>query len=110
MATLADTPEIIRRYFDLASKPDQEGYFALFSDDAVVTDEDKTYRGLTEIQRWRSEVPLVSYTITDVTSTGNQTTVTTTISGDFPGSPFAGLKYRFQRYDDTHIHQLTIAP
>jgi hypothetical protein len=53
----------------------------------------------------------VAYTITDVedTHTGN-TVVTVTISGNFPGSPFAGLKYRFDDYDDTQIRRLRIAP
>jgi hypothetical protein len=36
--------------------------------------------------------------------------VTTTISGDFAGSPFAGLKYRFRHNDSNQIRQLTIAP
>ncbi|MCX5119030.1 hypothetical protein OG992_17755 [Micromonospora sp. NBC_00362] len=38
------------------------------------------------------------------------TVVTATITGDFPGSPFAGLRYRFSDYDDTAIRQLRIAP
>jgi hypothetical protein len=42
----------------------------------------------------------VTYDITvEQTSTG--TVVTATISGDFPGSPLAGLRYRFEDYDDS---------
>jgi ketosteroid isomerase-like protein len=103
-------PDIIRRYFELAPQPDQDAYFALFADDAVVEDESTEYRGIEAIRRWRREVPLVWYSITDVDHTPAGTVVTVTISGDFPGSPFAGLKYRFDDYDDTQIRRLRIAP
>jgi hypothetical protein len=103
-------PDLIRRYFELAPQPDQEEYFALFADDAVVQDESKEYRGIEAIRSWRRHVPLVRYTITDVADTPDGTIVTTTISGDFTGSPFAGLKYRFRDYDSNQIRQLTIAP
>ena len=33
-----------------------------------------------------------------------------TVIGDFPGSPFAGLRYRFADYDDKNIRKLRIAP
>ncbi|MFC0509041.1 nuclear transport factor 2 family protein [Micromonospora costi] len=107
---MATTPEIIRRYFALAGQPDKDAYFALFADDAVVEDEGRTYRGLEEIRAWRREAPLVSYEITDVEDTPEGTVVTATITGDFPGSPFAGLRFRFEEYDDDRIHRLRIAP
>lgn len=100
-------PDIIRRYFALAGQPDKDAYFA---DDAVVEDEGRTHRGIAEIREWRRETPLVSYEITDVEDTPAGTVVTATISGDFPGSPFAGLRFRFEDYDDTHIRRLRIAP
>lgn len=103
-------PDLIRRYFALAGKPDKDAYFALFADDAVVEDEGRTHRGIAEIREWRRETPLVSYEITDVEDTPAGTVVTATISGDFPGSPFAGLRFRFEDYDDTHIRRLRIAP
>ncbi|WP_159451069.1 hypothetical protein [Micromonospora cremea] len=52
----------------------------------------------------------MSYEITDVDGTPTGTIVTTTITGDFPGSPFAGLRYRFSDYDDSAIRVLRIAP
>ncbi|MBQ0902863.1 nuclear transport factor 2 family protein [Micromonospora sp. U21] len=103
-------PTIIRRYFELAGQPDSEDYFALFAEDAVVEDESTEYRGIAAIREWRRAVPLVSYEITDVDDTPAGTVVTTTITGDFPGSPFAGLKYRFSDYDDRAIWVLRIAP
>ncbi|MEU1686626.1 nuclear transport factor 2 family protein [Micromonospora sp. NPDC005707] len=103
-------PDLIRRYFALAGQPDKDVYFALFADDAVVEDEGRTHRGIAEIREWRRETPLVSYEITDVEDTPAGTVVTATISGDFPGSPFAGLRFRFEDYDDTRIRRLRIAP
>ncbi len=98
---MSSTPEIVRRYFALAGQADKEPYLALFADDAVVEDEGRTHRGIDEIRAWRSGTPLVSYEITDVEQTPG---------GDFPGSPFAGLRFRFEEYDDTRIRRLRIAP
>jgi ketosteroid isomerase-like protein len=103
-------PEIIRRYFALASQPDTEAYLGLFADDAVVLDEGREHVGIAAIRAWRGDVPLVSYEITDVEETAAGTVVTATITGDFPGSPFAGLKFRFEEYDDSRIRRLRIAP
>jgi ketosteroid isomerase-like protein len=110
MAATNTAPDIIRRYFDLASQPDQDAYLALFADDAIVEDEGREHRGIDAIRRWRGEVPLVSYEITDVDETPAGTIVTVTISGDFPGSPFSGLRFRFGDYDDNKIRRLRIAP
>lgn len=107
---MTGTPDIIRRYFELAGQPDQDAYFALFADDAVVEDEGREHRGIEVIRAWRRETPLVSYEITDVRDTPEGTVVTATVSGDFPGSPFAGLRYRFADYDDRYIRRLRIAP
>ncbi|TDC37585.1 nuclear transport factor 2 family protein [Micromonospora sp. 15K316] len=107
---MTETPEIIRRYFELAGRPDTDAYFELFADDAVVEDEGRTYEGIAAIRAWRGAVPLVTYEITDVEDTSEGTVVTATISGDFPGSPFAGLRYRFEEYDGGRIRRLRIAP
>ncbi|MEV4716735.1 nuclear transport factor 2 family protein [Micromonospora noduli] len=109
MTVAQAAPAIIRRYFELAGRPDSEDYFALFAEGAVVEDESNEYRGIEAIRAWRRAVPLVSYEITDVEDTPAGTVVTATIVGDFPGSPFAGLRYRFSDYDDTAIRQLRIA-
>ncbi|MEW2385182.1 nuclear transport factor 2 family protein [Micromonospora sp. NPDC047707] len=110
MPQVTSAPEIIRRYFALASQPDTEAYFALFADDAVVEDEGRTHIGVNAIRAWRAEVPLVTYEITDVEQTPAGAVVTATVSGDFPGSPVPGLRFRFEDYDDRHIRRLRIAP
>ncbi|MGC4892646.1 hypothetical protein [Micromonospora sp. DT31] len=107
---MSDAPEIVRRYVALAGRADEEPHLALVADDAVVEDEGRTHRGVEEIRAWRRDTPLVAYEITDVERTPAGTVATATISGDFPGGPFAGLRFRFDEYDDTHIRQLRIAP
>ncbi|WP_433529543.1 hypothetical protein ACQPYA_25160 [Micromonospora sp. CA-263727] len=52
----------------------------------------------------------MTYDITDVGFTAAGTVVTATISGNFPGSPSAGLRYRFEEYDDRNTRRLRIAP
>lgn len=107
---MTTAPDIIRRYFALAGQPDRDAYLALFADDAVVEDEGRAHRGKAAIRAWRQETPLVSYDITAVEQTSQGTVVTATITGDFPGSPFAGLRFRFEEYDDERIRRLRIAP
>ncbi|WP_406108175.1 nuclear transport factor 2 family protein [Micromonospora globbae] len=107
---MTTTPDIVRRYFELAGQPDGDAYLALFAEDAVVEDEGRTHRGIEAIRRWRREVPLVTYEITDVEEAPEGMVVTATISGDFPGSPVAGLRFRFEEYDGERIRRLRIAP
>jgi ketosteroid isomerase-like protein len=101
-------PEIIRRYFDLAAQPDSEAFLALFAEDASVEDEGAEHHGLAAVRRWRASVPLVHYLITDITTQPDALVATVTISGDFPGSPVPGLKFRFEDYDERHIGVLRI--
>ena len=65
MAAPTDVPEIIERYFREAISPDQEQYFALFADDAIVEDEGEEYHGIDAIRAWRVSIPKVTYTIID---------------------------------------------
>lgn len=108
--TAAATPHIVQRYFELAPSRDTEAYFALFADDALVEDEGTEYAGIGAIRAWRTETPAVEYTITDVQPTGEGLVVTCTITGDFPGSPFAGLTFRFEEFDEGHVKVLRIRP
>jgi hypothetical protein len=108
--TAATAPQIVRRYFELAPSRDTEAYFALFANDALVEDEGKEYAGIDAIRAWRTEVPLVEYTISDIEPVGEGLVVTCTITGDFPGSPFAGLTFRFEEFDEDHVKVLRIRP
>ena len=110
MSSTATVPAIVRLYFELAPSQDTEAYFALFAPDALVEDEGVEHHGMAAIRAWRTEVPLVSYEITDVEPTPAGATVTATITGDFPGSPFAGLKFHFEHIEGDAIHRLRIRP
>ncbi|MFI6027154.1 nuclear transport factor 2 family protein [Amycolatopsis magusensis] len=110
MTTATTVPRIVRRYFELAPSKDTEAYFALFARDALVEDEGEEYAGIEAIRTWRAEVPRVQYAITGVEPAGEGLVVTCTITGNFPGSPFAGLKFHFERFDDDHVKVLRIRP
>jgi hypothetical protein len=102
-------PAIVTAYFKFAAQEDSDSYLALFDDDAVVEDEGKTYQGIEAIRAWRVDVPLVAY---DITAAGvepdGSVVVTCTITGDFPGSPFEGLRFEFVDFDDAKIRRLYI--
>jgi hypothetical protein len=95
--------ELVHRYFDLAPQSDREAYFAQFAPDAVVEDEGRTRTGIDEIRAWRTEVPLVTYTVQDIKRTDEGQNKSTDegqdarvlIAGDFPGSPVA-LVFHFE--------------
>jgi hypothetical protein len=101
--------DLIQRYFDLAAAPDREAWFDLFADDVVVEDDGRTHRGIAEVRTWRSEVPSVSYAVTDVSTDGGYPVATADIAGDFPDSPIA-LRYHFIDIDDDRIRHLAIRP
>jgi ketosteroid isomerase-like protein len=106
---ITSTPTLVNTYFQLAAQGDSEAYWALFDDDAVVEDEGNTYRGIEAIRQWRAEVPQVTYDITAVEAAADGgIVVTATVTGDFPGSPFAGLKFHFVDFDDAKIRTLYI--
>jgi hypothetical protein len=95
----------LRRYFELATQQDTEEYFAQFADDATVIDDGNRYDGIEAIRAWRKEVPLVTYTLHDVS--GDDAAVD--IAGDFPGSPVR-LAFAFGFNAQHRIQTLTIKP
>ena len=110
MSEPTTVPASVRRYFELAPSPDTDAYFALFADDALVEDENLEHHGIAAIRTWRAAVPQVSYEITDVEPMPGGVTAAATITGDFPGSPFAGLKFYFEHNEDGRIRRLRIHP
>ncbi|MFD8338964.1 nuclear transport factor 2 family protein [Streptomyces solisilvae] len=106
--TATTAPWIVRRYFELASAGNDEAYLELFTKDALVEDEGKEYAGIDAIRAWRADAPSVDYTVTRVEQAGDQVVATCTITGDFPGSPFAGLQFRFDDFDDAAVRVLRI--
>lgn len=104
----SDLTGVIDRYFDLATAPDPEPFFAQFADDAVVEDDGRRHDGIAAVRAWRTSVPAVSYRVRSVAPTDAGGRAVAEISGDFPGSP-VDLAFTFA-LDGTTIRALTIAP
>ncbi|WP_159079978.1 nuclear transport factor 2 family protein [Methyloceanibacter sp. wino2] len=101
-----ELPTPIARYFS-ATTPSQIA--DCFTDEGVVTDERRTYRGRRDILRWREEVGQISFRqdVLALGSRGDLAVVTCRVSGDFPGSPVE-LDHTFELVGDK-IARLTIA-
>jgi SnoaL-like protein len=105
-----DLPPPVAAYF-AADTTGAEPVAQCFTDGAVVIDERQEYRGRTAIARWKAEASAkFRYSVErlDARVSGNQTTVTGRVTGDFPGSPI-DLQYRFTLEGDK-IARLEIAP
>ena len=95
----------------LAFSTSAEAVAQCFTDGAVVIDERQEYRGRTAIARWKAEASAkFRYSVErlGVHVSGDQTTVTGRVTGDFPGSPVE-LQYHFTLEGD-RIARLEIAP
>jgi ketosteroid isomerase-like protein len=105
-----DLPAPVAAYF-AADTTGAEAVAQCFTDGAVVIDERKEYRGRTAIARWKVAASTkFHYTVErlGVHVSGDQTTVTGRVTGDFPGGPVE-LQYHFTLEGDK-IARLEIAP
>ncbi len=103
-------PEPVAAYFT-ADKGDSEAIAQCFSDSAIVKDEGRTYEGLNEIRRWKTEIATkYVYTCEPFASEtkDGKTVVTSRLTGNFPGSPVE-LRFFF-RLDGDKIAFLEIIP
>ena len=94
-------PPLIATYF-AADTSDADTVARCFHQDAVVVDEQRTYRGRAAIARWKAEATAkYHYTCAPVSQEtfGHETVVTARVIGDFPGSP-AILQFRFSLEND----------
>ena len=92
------TPEVITRYFNAQSSRDFDTLISLFTHDAVVIDEGKTWNGARGIREWRDKAASVYQYTTDVldvkASSSNEFVAHVHLEGDFPGGT-VDLDYRF---------------
>jgi ketosteroid isomerase-like protein len=106
------TPDAISTYFGAAERDDLDALIACFTDDALVTDERKTWRGHTAIRDWRENTATVyQYTLEllGIEPVDDRTyAVRTRLEGNFPGG-VVELVYRFTLRDGL-ISALHIAP
>ncbi len=89
--------EPIATYFAADRERDASTIAALFTTDATVRDEGRSYTGHDAIREWQAEATRKYNYATKPTSVVDQagvTIVTAQLNGDFPGSP-ATLRYGF---------------
>ncbi len=83
-------PQPIATYMQATNAHDTDALLACFTADAVVTDEGQEYHGVSQIRAWRektNEQYQFTLDVTDIAEGGNETVVTTLVSGNFDGSP-----------------------
>lgn len=94
-------PQPITAYFT-ADKGDIEAFSRCFTENAVVQDEGKTYRGLMAIKEWKANAS-TEYQYTSVPFASEvkdeKIIVTSRVTGNFPGSP-VDLRFFFQLIGD----------
>lgn len=79
-------PESVRSAVKAANNHDTNGFLSNFVETAVLTDEGHEYHGMEAIRKWSDEKLIganVTFLITDIKSSGNQTIVTAEVDGDF---------------------------
>ena len=95
-------------FFQAHNTGETDNFKALFTEDAVVCDEEHEYRG-DAIKAW-IDAAIAKYQpqadVISLTPDGEQTVATARVSGSFPGGP-AELRYKFTLRNDK-IAALTI--
>jgi ketosteroid isomerase-like protein len=109
---LEDLPEPVRRYFTADARRDVDAILALFTPDAAVVDEGKTYRGAEMRRQWQ-DGPASRYeyrvTIADRRDLADgRVRVVGRLDGNFPGGT-ATVNFDFELADE-RIAGLAIAP
>lgn len=107
-----DLPATIATYLTAHKERDAATALKAFADDAVVTDEGETYRGLDEIGHWLASAGTEFTFTTDfvgaTTPEPSRYDVVQHLEGDFPGG-VADLHFRFTMDGDL-IGRLVIEP
>jgi hypothetical protein len=89
-------PEPLAAYF-AADRSQRAGFADCFTETAIVKDEGKTYAGREAIRRWKMQAS-TQYTYVSepfaIEQDGDRATVTSRVTGNFPGSP-VDLRYSF---------------
>ena len=91
-------PKPIDGYFAAEEKKDPHALARCFTDDAIVRDEGRTYRGVEAIERWNDAArKKYHHTVEplDISRSGDTIIVAARLSGDFPGSPL-GVDHIFE--------------
>jgi hypothetical protein len=87
---LLELPPIVQKYMDASNAHDVKAILACFADDAVIRDENETYRGRTSIEGWLVKtIEQYNFQFRPLHAQDHaaETVVTVKILGTFPGSP-----------------------
>ena len=98
---LSSLPEIILVYFHSANTSQTEAACDCFASDAIVHDEGRDHAGTTAIREWIEDTKRKYEPKVDpirVQESGEKTIVTSSVSGNFPGSPVE-LQFEFTLRD-----------
>jgi hypothetical protein len=105
-----DLPQPIAAYFT-ADRSHSEAVAQCFTENAVVKDEGRTFKGRAAIKQWKADVS-AKYQYTSEPSVcdrqDGRVVVTSRLTGNFPGSP-VNLRYLFELKGDK-IESLEIVP
>ena len=83
-------PAAIDLYLKAENSADIDVLSECFTQDAVVRDERRTYKGLAAIRKWKAETKAkYQHTVEplSITAQGGNTLVKVRLAGNFPGSP-----------------------
>ena len=99
---LAKLPQPVVNYLAAVTAKDTQMFARCFTDDALVHDEGRAYRGLDAIRSWKQETQTkYKYVMKPLDASVSQKTVKLRVrlTGDFPGSP-VDLDYTFTLAND----------
>jgi ketosteroid isomerase-like protein len=99
-------PKAISDYIDASNTRDTTKLLSLFTDDAIVRDEGKTYKGLDEIKAWRklvNESYEFQMEVLDIELEQTSIIVTTRLTGNFPGKNPIDIQNHFKLAGDKII-------
>lgn len=106
---MIDLPGPIARYFDAETARDVRAQMLCFSEDALVRDEGRDYRGLAAIAGWKRAVwAKFEYECEPLAASveGDSVSALVRLTGNFPGSPVE-LDHKFTLAGDK-VSALTI--
>lgn len=103
-------PEVVTAHLAAHEAGDAERELACYAEDAVVVDDGKTHRGLSEIRDWLTASKGYTYTVEllSVRPDNGHWTAVQRLEGDFSGG-VVDLRYRYS-VDGDRITELMIAP
>jgi len=109
MPAKIELPTVIQHYVNAQNEYNSTALSELFTADAIVSDEGKKHHGIAEIKKWNEYTNTKYRTVLeplDLITAGEEVVLSTSISGNFEGSPVV-LNFYFN-IEDGKIRGLRI--